>query len=207
MSGPAIIALGGVVSALVSALVCYMLVPRLVAKYLPTLIEPTPQEEQMTQPEHKGPTTTTVIIVALVAVICVISVQVWFSSRAQHHNDAKQDQTLSCVLQYAAEIETWANGDSTHQGVTDVLQARGEATHRLRNRDKAWHKRDDAILQLLFRANGGEDLDPDEVQAVIDGYQQARERLFRAYDKVDETAAQYPYPTLSLNCVTGGVEQ
>lgn len=215
MNTALLIILGGLLVAAVSAGVTYLMVPPLVARRLPELLEALsehhahhahhaheqepvmPNTQPQPRPRH---ITGMTIIVVLVAVIAVLSVQVWLSGRAKARADKDRDAVVSCLETYADQVDTWANGDPNHIGLIRTLQASRDATHELRARTKVWTRRADDIFELLIGSYGGVHYTDATIQGVVDGYQSASAALFEAYAHAQQTNVDYPLPKLKLTC-------
>lgn len=196
--------LGGLLTAAVSASVTYVMVPRLVVRALPellTVLAARPphddhQEHTMTttQPHWRVPATSTMIIVALVAVLVVLAAQVRLSNVAENKSDEETQSVVSCLGTYADQTEAWAIEVNT------VLNASRDATAKLRKRTESWTRRVDSIFQLLIRSRADTKTPDAVIDLIVADYQRAKDRLFQSYADAQVTTSENPYPKLTLSC-------
>lgn len=197
--------LGGLLTAAVSAAVTYVMVPRLVIRALPellTVLAARPphddhQELAMTttpQTRWRVPAASTMIIVALVAVLVVLAAQVRLSNVAENQSDKKTANVVSCLGTYADQTEAWAIEVNT------VLNASRDATAKLRKRTESWTRRVDSIFQLLIQTRADTEVPESVIDEIVVDYQRAKDRLFQSYDDAQTTTSANPYPKLTLSC-------
>jgi hypothetical protein len=194
------VALGGIACAALSALIAYVVAYRVSRRYVRRVLagmeSSDEQEAPMTEdkPKRHLPSMSTIIIMVLSAILMVMAVQVYLSNMTEDHANADRDEAISCLFDYKSQNEKWA------ADVLDTLDQRGSATAGVRDRDKSWHKRVDAIFQLLISSRAGQEFTDAEIDQIASDYQRASLRLFHAYDVAEQTAAENPYPTLALSC-------
>lgn len=177
-------------AALFGALVCYRLVLRYGRRLDIHLVSEDTMDQTPPSSETESRRSVRLSIVVIIAcfLVMVIGGQAWWSHRNDTHNAAVLAHHDACANVWSGQIH-------------GSLQASREATGKLRATDEHWHKRVDAIFQLLIASRTDPDISDAQIDLIVANYQRAKARLFTSYDAAAQTTVDNPYPVLDPNCV------